>query len=124
MVKKLSISLLLLLLIQSVSFARNTGCQLSNNLIYTNQILLSLGKPSFNGTSPVALGPSDCTTTNSGSGSCQVCFGNLLGLVCLTGFQQGSLVNYAFNCDLDSPELILVILGGISGFFFLCKKPN
>ena len=117
---KLSISLLLFLLVCGNSFAGGIGCKLSDNKIYTDPIFLSLGMPSYTGSTYLTLSPSDCITNNMGN--CQVCKGNLLGLVCLTGFIGGTQVNYAFNCDIDSGAIMLLIFTGTSGFYFVKRK--
>ncbi len=76
--------------------------------------------PSYTGTPYITLGQSDCITNSMGN--CQVCKGNLLGLVCLTGFIGGTQVNYAFNCDIDSGAVLLLIITGTSGLYFIKKK--
>jgi len=133
MVKKLSILLLLLFLIQPTSFARAVGCRIGLTTIYTNQYPSGLLNTGILGGTPLYYSNSgtfvDSQCISDTGNQCRICPGGVtsfLGLIvgCSGGFVYGVEANYILNCNLDSHHLLLLLLGGSSGLWFLTKKPK
>lgn len=114
------------------SSARDVGCRLSNNNIYTKQIAPGLVSILFGSTpayenSPIVTTPLACTTPIQ---PCKVCLGqpvyNLLGILITgcngPGWADGTQINFVLNCDLDSNNLILLLFSTITGSFFIYKS--